>query len=205
MGGFFYIASVDGYFPYEFKEKHPDGVKLKLVDKTREPFSREVEKSISMSNFLKENDSNIKGMDYLKHVDENGQPNAPLDKKSLLEKLPKQVVKNGKIIQIREDVEKLITKSSSGDNSQMEIMDPACNGVDPKELCTIKLRYNSKQFTIVMPKQQTIANLRALVLPHLEEIQFRLKAIPNTFFDDEAQTLEQGKLYPKAVLLVIGQ
>ncbi|KAG2379521.1 hypothetical protein C9374_006638 [Naegleria lovaniensis] len=208
---------LDGYFPYEFKEKHPDGVKLKIVDKTSEPFSKTVERSIGKSNYLKDNNSNIVSLDYLKYVEENGKPNAPLDKEKFLNLLPKQVVKNGKLIPIREDIEKVIsggngdTKSSSTEkDSIVEIRDEDITTqqqVTSKDTCIIKLRSSSgQQFMVYISKHKTIRELRQLLLPYLSpNSSFRLKAIPNTFFDDESSTLETCKLYPKAILMILMQ
>lgn len=200
---------MDGYFPYEFKEKHPEGVKLKIIDKTSEDYSRQVERTVGMNTYLKDNEgSNIKGMDYLKYVDENGKDQSPIDKKALLERLPKQVIKNGKVIPIRDEVEKVITKetpSTSQDTpSVIEIQDVGISEVNPKELCTIKMKSFNKQFIISIHKSKTIQDLRTLLLTHMEgNDSFRMKAIPNTFFDDPTITLEQGKLFPKAILMIL--
>ena len=200
---------MDGYFPYEFKERHPDGVKLKIIDKTSEDFSRQVERSVGMGSYMKEHDgNNIRGMDYLKHVEENGKEQPPLDKKALLEKLPKQVIKNGKVIPIREEIEKVITKetqSASQDNpSVIEIQDVGIASLNPKELCTIKLKSSTRQYIVTIHKSKTIEDLRRLLMVEMENnSSFRLKAIPNTFFDDNSITLEQGKLFPKAILMIL--
>lgn len=202
---------MDGYFPYEFKEKHPDGVKLKIVDKTSEPFSKTEERSIGKSNYLKENNSNVVGLDYLKYVEENGPPNPPLDKESFLDLLPKQVIKNGKVIPVRDDIERVISGGNSKNETKtsdiVEIRDEE-NSLSQqsgsKDICTIKLRSSSgQQFMVYLSKHKTIRDLRQLLVPHLHLSSFRLKAIPNTFFDDETSTLETCKLYPKAILMIL--
>ncbi|KAF0974223.1 hypothetical protein FDP41_006833 [Naegleria fowleri] len=202
---------LDGYFPYEFKEKHPDGVKLKIVDKTSEPFSKTEERSIGKSNYLKENNSNVVGLDYLKYVEENGPPNPPLDKESFLDLLPKQVIKNGKVIPVRDDIERVISGGNSKNETKtsdiVEIRDEE-NSLSQqsgsKDICTIKLRSSSgQQFMVYLSKHKTIRDLRQLLVPHLHLSSFRLKAIPNTFFDDETSTLETCKLYPKAILMIL--
>lgn len=65
---------VDGYFPYEFKDKYPEGVLMKAVDRIHEKFV---------------------------HGQEDPQGYV-LSKEQFLRRLPKQVIKNGKVIDIVE-------------------------------------------------------------------------------------------------------
>jgi hypothetical protein len=97
----------DGYFPYEFKEKHPDGVKLNVIDKTNEIYSKNTEVKKKLADY---NTSNIKDLDFLKVQDEQARI---VDAQTLFNQMPKILIKNGKIIPIRSDIENLIYSSSN--------------------------------------------------------------------------------------------
>lgn len=83
---------LDGYFPFDLKRQYPEGVPLKPVDFTEEDYNRE---SIQSNPKFKafgdlERDAGPGGM----------------SKDEFLSHFPKNVIKNGNIIPIREELEK---------------------------------------------------------------------------------------------------
>ena len=80
---------LDGYFPYDLKKKFPEGVPLKPVDFTDEAYTGE-------------NKNNPK----FKVFGDLEKDTAPMSKEEFLNQFPKQIVKNGNIIPIREELEK---------------------------------------------------------------------------------------------------
>lgn len=83
---------LDGYFPYDLKRKYPDGIPLRLVDKTDEMYKA------GTSNVLGPNDPG----------------NGLLSKDQFLEQLPESVIRNGNIVPVREDIAKMFDKGKSG-------------------------------------------------------------------------------------------
>jgi hypothetical protein len=78
---------VDGYFPYVLKHKYPNGVFLTVLDKIAEKYDE--------SAGSKEGE-NVVNFDILANKDF-----IPPSKEEFLNKLPKNVIKNGKVIEIR--------------------------------------------------------------------------------------------------------
>lgn len=79
---------LDGYFPYDLKVKYPNGVPLKPVDMCDETYN----------NTLRQ-DPRFKQLSDLDGLN-------PMTKQEFLNQFPKQVVKGGNIIPIREELEK---------------------------------------------------------------------------------------------------
>ena len=86
---------LDGYFPAVLKHKYPEGTLFKLVVKVEEDFAT------SIANTNKVNDvNNIEDRIF-----------KPLSKEAFLNELPREVIKNGKIIPVREGIAQKIGAS----------------------------------------------------------------------------------------------
>ena len=81
---------LDGFFPYDLKKKFPDGVPLKPVDVTDEDYNREQLNPKFKAFGDLERDAGPGG----------------LSKEEFLSQFPKNVIKNGNVIPIREELEK---------------------------------------------------------------------------------------------------
>ena len=79
---------LDGYFPYDLKEKYPDGVPLKPIDMVDETYNNQLRQ-----------DPRFKQLADLDGLN-------PMTKQEFLNQFPKQIVKDGNIIPIREELEK---------------------------------------------------------------------------------------------------
>lgn len=77
---------VDGYFPSEYRTEYPDGVILELTDKHNE--------------------------DYKLGLGGAGQQLDPMGSSHLLRRMPQKVIKNGHVVTIRDEVDRLLTNSS---------------------------------------------------------------------------------------------
>lgn len=98
---------LDGYFPFDLKHRYPDGVPLKPIDITDETYtegSKKINKIMS-----------VDGMD---DVDQ------PLDKKDFFKDFPKNVIKDGKIIPIREELENKFRETQKLDLSKLNTNEP---------------------------------------------------------------------------------
>jgi len=118
----------DGYFPAALKHEFPDGVPLRVVDKSRQnypmgfrPFQGQGQVLVSSSkpnptggytlgggrrggNGAHQPGRVIRGMDDIKR----GGPSGPQGAQQFLDKLPEVVIKNGKVIPIQAEVAALL-------------------------------------------------------------------------------------------------
>jgi hypothetical protein len=78
---------LDGYFPFILKGKYPNGVFLKVVDRLAERYSED------------SSDENV--VSFESKVDRDFKPPS---KEEFLQKLPKSIIKNGKVIKIRDEI-----------------------------------------------------------------------------------------------------
>lgn len=78
---------VDGYFPSVLKGKYPDGVFLEVRDRTNEQYDASGENNgESINTFGSQKNDEFK----------------PQSAEEFLNKLPKNVIKNGKVVKIRD-------------------------------------------------------------------------------------------------------
>ncbi len=83
---------LDGYFPSALKQEFPDGIPIKVVDRTSETTSSAAAARGNVHSF---------------HDLEDKQAQ-PLSKDKFLSKLPQTVIKNGKVIEIRSEVGRIV-------------------------------------------------------------------------------------------------
>jgi len=84
---------LDGYFPLLLKKKYPQGVFFKILDKIDEIYASSKKNKIGDFGSIDE--------DCLK----------PLNKEDFLKQFPKQYVKNGKIVSVRDEIAKKINNN----------------------------------------------------------------------------------------------
>jgi hypothetical protein len=101
---------LDGYFPYDLKVKYPDGVPLKPVDCTDEEYNRD----------------NIKNNPKFKAFGDLERDAGPggMSKDEFLNQFPKNVIKNGNIIPIREELEKRFRDTQVLDVNKLNSHEP---------------------------------------------------------------------------------
>eukprot|EP00040_Diaphanoeca_grandis_P003116 m.23806 g.23806 ORF g.23806 m.23806 type:complete len:512 (-) comp14365_c0_seq1:166-1701(-) len=102
----------DGYFPSELQTRYPDGIPFKVFDCQHEDYtSKKTHESFhGQGRHLTKPSSNIHGVSDLGHQETVKQVSA----ESLLNKLPKSVIKNGRVIDIRGGVADLLSVGASG-------------------------------------------------------------------------------------------
>ena len=98
---------LDGYFPYDLKEKFPNGVPMKPIDLTDEvynPKDYKKKKQVGMEDF--------------------DRPEGLMGKQTFLKQFPKNVVKDGKVIPIREELEKRFKETQKVDVEKLNPNEP---------------------------------------------------------------------------------
>jgi hypothetical protein len=123
----FCIDIMDGYFPSELQEKYPDGVFINLIDKRNVAF---VDPKKGSSNGLKNIQTQLNGTKHstififrvskmkIIFVEEN-----PLTLNQFLDQLPNSVIRDGKVIDIRNDLSHLLTKNKPDEDVKMKRAD----------------------------------------------------------------------------------
>lgn len=106
---------LDGYFPYVLKNEFPNGVPIKLVDRLGERMSQASPHA---------QHGNIRTFDDL----EAGPSSAPISRDQFLNKLPQAVIRNGKVIEIRGEVGRMM-----GGDAQR----PAASASSAQDVCII--------------------------------------------------------------------
>jgi hypothetical protein len=106
---------VDGYFPYEFKQNHPDGVPLKVFDKSTElcpkPSNKCTQDGGGGSGGGGCARNSINNVETLMD-DKSGYK--VISKSTFLQKLPKQVLRNGRLVEVRDEVASLLAGEKGG-------------------------------------------------------------------------------------------
>jgi hypothetical protein len=176
----------DGYFPYEFKDAYPDGVRIRAVDKSSERF--------------------VQGQaDPERHV---------LSQEQFLRKLPKTVIKNGKVIEIHNPQARKEQKMQQQQQQPVEVkrvatLDELLASVDEKEVATVNVR--GPEGTVVqrirIPKLATLALLKSHISCPGVTTAFKLRtAFPPREFTDEDSALvsvDAAGLFPNGVVIVV--
>eukprot|EP01028_Stygiella_incarcerata_P002663 TRINITY_DN1501_c0_g1_i3.p1 TRINITY_DN1501_c0_g1~~TRINITY_DN1501_c0_g1_i3.p1 ORF type:complete len:565 (-),score=172.24 TRINITY_DN1501_c0_g1_i3:214-1908(-) len=81
---------MDGYFPYEFKDKYPDGIPLRIVDKTGEDFVK-----LTQEQKIERQHGKMHTIESLT----NQTPKA-MDEDILIKNMPKRVIRGGRVIDL---------------------------------------------------------------------------------------------------------
>eukprot|EP01065_Artemidia_motanka_P018045 TRINITY_DN21410_c0_g2_i1.p1 TRINITY_DN21410_c0_g2~~TRINITY_DN21410_c0_g2_i1.p1 ORF type:complete len:496 (+),score=206.35 TRINITY_DN21410_c0_g2_i1:65-1489(+) len=174
---------LEGYFPYEYKERYPDGMLMAVRDRTSERFT----------------DARTAGQAPRTVHDEEGY--RALTKGEFLSRLPSQVVtRSGHIVDVRADVGEFM--------GGKEPEAAASTVTDAPQTAAIQVRIvGGGKLTAHLPHSATVGELRSLVAARLPAAQHGrhfelLTAFPRRTYADDAQTLEAAGLTPNAALLM---
>ena len=187
---------MDGYFPSEYREEYPDGVIFDLLDKH--------------------------SVDYKAGGDEDIKNQ--MSASNFLARLPKTIVKNGEIIDVRADIKSKLKLSESASAQSKEVdskvvgarqvtivLDtPAkCSENDEeKKVATIQIKWtDGNVFQLLMFNDDTIADVKEIIRKYLDDndskdsrSNFELRtAWPSKALPDDA-SIESAGLTPKGSL-----
>eukprot|EP00638_Chattonella_subsalsa_P000050 CAMPEP_0117734296 /NCGR_PEP_ID=MMETSP0947-20121206/580_1 /TAXON_ID=44440 /ORGANISM="Chattonella subsalsa, Strain CCMP2191" /LENGTH=477 /DNA_ID=CAMNT_0005549029 /DNA_START=60 /DNA_END=1493 /DNA_ORIENTATION=+ len=193
---------MEGFFPAEFESQYPKGIVLDAHDRRQEEYQAAVnaEREASKANGRFKGLADIGGADLNMNVD------------SFLNRLPASVVKDGKIVSIREDIENRIKGAGAEGEPLVEravVSAPPEAGQDgsgPARSTRVQVRSPSGKEVLVatLRYQDTIAVLKQVIQEKWEDLHnFEVRtAFPPKIFSDTSQTLEDAGLVPNASMLV---
>ena len=131
-----------------------------------------------------------------------------ISKRNFLNKLPKSVIKNGKVINIREGIDELLTKKqdemiTQGDTQYIKthVLES-----DTTEVTTLKIETESGKIILRLKYDDSFKTLRNYLDPLLKkekEVEYELRtAFPPKLYSYFNQTLRSVGLIPNATLFV---
>ncbi|CAF4602875.1 unnamed protein product [Rotaria sp. Silwood1] len=205
---------LDGYFPSELQKRFPDGVPFNVSDKRDIYFTDERKQKAFQGEGYVLHDSRIvhnnQNNDHLPPIPQGARtesndqrPKIPLNQ--FINRLPKSVIKNGQVIDIRQDIEQhLVGKQESTSRCESVISECKTDIDNNKPFSTLRIRSHDGQQTYVIKMKTTctIKDVKQIITKKKKLLfDFDLFAMgTKLFFTDENQTLEQCRLVPNATL-----
>ena len=160
---------IDGYSPYILHERYPHGVLMKVENHV---------KNIYEPNKIDEKN--------IKNLSDPGEQKY-LSPKEFVNIFPNKIIKNGNILNIKEDMEKILNinlKDPKNDNSQKEetefnLYDPSNKEIKDEDLCKLRIKVVTvdKIINVKIPKNKHINELFDFVKNYVNN---NLKKISST-------------------------
>uniref|UniRef100_A0A3Q4N7Z1 UBX domain-containing protein 11 n=1 Tax=Neolamprologus brichardi TaxID=32507 RepID=A0A3Q4N7Z1_NEOBR len=189
---------MDGYFPSELQERFPDGVPFELHDRRYEEFNSR----LPWETFPGEGQAVCGDKDESK-----------LTTDQFLNKLPKSVVKAGRVIDIRNSLRaklqvsqqlSVYTPSLQASTERLQAFSayqPACNVITLK----VKSEDGSHTYMVKMSPSETVGDLRRYLDEHRRggvPSYDIISTHPHCNYDDDGQTLQSRGIVTNATLLL---
>ncbi|XP_005744509.1 UBX domain-containing protein 11 isoform X3 [Pundamilia nyererei] len=207
---------MDGYFPSELQERFPDGVPFELHDRRYEEFNSR----LPWETFPGEGQAVCGDKDESASSLSSHFPGKKLTTDQFLNKLPKLVVKAGRVIDIRNSLRAKLQGTSDVDSSSSVILidtpslqasterlqafsayQPACNVITLK----VKSEDGSHTYIVKMSPSETVGDLRRFLDKHRRggvPSYDIISAYPQCNYDDDGQTLQSRGIVTNATLLL---
>lgn len=222
----------DGYFPTELQKRYPEGClfsvhdyrNLQYEEKTRKAFTGQGQvlggntkpSRLVPSNLNYSQSTNTKqDSTHKSHI-------KGISKDQFLSKLPSNVVKSGKVIDIRQAVSDMIRgESSIPNNHRISVVETsvtenlrksASSGtrggriteLSPDECTTLRIKHLDKTLVLVLKNSDTIGDVRQHLSEHSKDLitvkYDLLSPFPMRRFEDNSVTLLNAGLSPNALL-----
>ncbi|KAK0140710.1 UBX domain-containing protein 11 [Merluccius polli] len=202
---------MDGYFPSELQGRYPDGVPFEVHDHRHEEFTERP--------LWTEFPGKGLTVGAVKNT-ASATPGRKLTMDQFLNRLPKVVVKGGKVIDVRSSVKATLQGSSDSQNNPAILIDtPAVRAMDERlrsrgspaadaeDVATLRVKSEdgNHSYIVKMLGSETIGHLRQYLdghrgkgLPGYDIIS----VFPQQCYSDESQTLASCGLTPSATVLL---
>ncbi|XP_038654135.1 UBX domain-containing protein 11 isoform X1 [Scyliorhinus canicula] len=218
---------MDGYFPSELQHKYPAGIPMKVTDK-RDVIFRDrrlhaefpgVGQTIGGGRIPRvsaEQDSKL-----VKETSEI--PGPKLSVEQFLNKLPKTVIRAGKVINIRGDIKDILqvpqVPSSPSDDNTVLIETPILaelrerlkfsedNRPASRNISTLRIKSENgeKTYIVKMLFNETVGDLRTYLnqIRGKQEVDYDIiSTFPQQVYNDQSKTLKEYGLIPNAMLIL---
>ncbi len=106
---------LDGYFPPEFKDTHPDGIVFNVKDCSGSLFGEGGGSSRAPSSSSSCSSDGFKAFGGAgQKIGGSANQTAPMSREEFLRRLPERIVSNGRVVNIRDDISSKLTNGSVG-------------------------------------------------------------------------------------------
>ncbi|XP_078093320.1 UBX domain-containing protein 11 [Mustelus asterias] len=221
---------MDGYFPSELQNRYPEGVPIKVTDK-RDMIFRDRRFYAEFPGMGQTIDGSctptVSAQQDSKHVKETSEiPGLKLSVEQFLNKLPKTVIRAGKVINIRGDIKDILqipqVPSRPSDENTILIETPILaelrerlnfseeNRPAPRNISTLRIKSENgeKTYIVKMLFTQTVGDLRTYLNKSRGKQQVDydiISTFPQQVYSDQSKTLEEYGLIPNAMLILRAQ
>lgn len=188
---------LDGYFPYDLKTKYPEGVPLKPIDMVDETYNNQFKQDPRFKQI-----ADLDGLNAM-------------SKQEFLNQFPKQIVKDGNIIPIREELEQKFKETNKIDTNKLNSHEPieiethVRADADPSTVVSLRVRTETGKRNVIvkMFATDTIAAVYDYIRNHIEgddATVFELRTnFPNKAYrKEDPKTLKELGLAPSSALIV---
>ncbi|KAM6428222.1 UBX domain-containing protein 11 isoform 3-T3 [Liasis olivaceus] len=206
---------MDGFFPSELQRRYPNGVPFQVTDK-RDVFFQERKLPGCFPGF-----GQAVGRFKPSGIKETNEISGPkLTVEQFLNKLPKSVVRDGQVIDIREDVKKtlqgldgtrshevVLVETPSLAAMRKRLEEKQTKGVSDTNISTLRIKSEDgeKTYIVKMSFTETIGDLRQHLAQNrgeaVEPYEI-LSTFPLQVYNNDAVSLEECGLVPNAFLLL---
>ncbi|XP_065838369.1 UBX domain-containing protein 11-like [Oscarella lobularis] len=196
---------MDGYFPSELQQRYPDGTPFALTDRREEVYQdRRHQTSFPGAGRSLQGDRQLSSVEF----SEAKSHGSPVSTEQFLRRLPKAVVRKGKVIDVRSEIAEHV-KCSGKTGSTTLVETPIVGEIRSqhsltKDVTTLRVKSETgdQTYLIKMRYDDTISDLRKYINNHrgyscIYEIR---SAFPNRLYDNEDDTLSKCGLVPNAAL-----
>ncbi|CAB1333593.1 unnamed protein product [Coregonus sp. 'balchen'] len=212
---------MDGYFPSELQDRFADGVPFQVHDRREEEFKERR----PWAEFPGKGQAVVGGTEGEKSTDSLGHayctlsqiPDRKLTMDQFLNRLPKVVVKAGRVIDIRDSLKASLQGSSDAPNSHaVTLIDtPVLQAMKERlelhetarDVTTLRVKSEDGEHTYIMKMRfsETIGHLRQYLDKHRwtdTPAYDIISAFPQRCYSEDSQTLLSCGLTPNAALLL---
>ncbi|KAF0686788.1 Aste57867_21451 [Aphanomyces stellatus] len=193
---------LDGFFPFELKERHPDGVLFDVLDK------RDQCHAAAAASAGRSGGQSINGQAKTRGLADIGNPLIHLTADAFLNKLPEATVSNGLVVPIRDEIAHHIhSLSSQKPDRRVVVVDSSSSSdrMSTTRRATLQIRtwHGAQTIVLDVPYMATLRFVKERVADEsgLKMGSFSLSsAFPAKVLTDDAMTIEEAGLVPTATL-----
>lgn len=215
---------MDGYFPSELQIRFPNGIPIKVTDK-RDVIFRDRRERVEFPGVGHKVDgypgytgSKVQDFAFVKETSEiSGQQ---LSVEQFLNKLPKSVIRSGKVFDIRGEIKALLQVPPKAADESITLIETPCllalkerlevqEEIAPtsRNIATLRIKSESGETTYIVKMffSETIGDLRTQLDQSRGEQQVDydiISTFPQKVYSDQSKTLKECGLVPNATLIL---
>ena len=209
----------DGYFPSELQARYPKGMPVKVKDLREKVYSDKRTRASFPGSGNKLSDA-AKELAEIRGTGTPSEEDATADKGEntdfpqnqsvdrFLNKLPANVIRDGKIIDIRSSVGAIIGATNTENTASVEVAETAVvkqiqageSTAGPISTLRVKLDGGTKTLIVKLRYSDTIADIRTFVDQHKKGMYEIRTTFPNQTYETLSESVEEAGLVPSATL-----